>query len=73
VDAADVLISGFTNPKQAVFEVTVTPSVEDSKQNVDVFNSTELKIFEQPMKEEKSCNKRDLQPDSKAIKWSIGI
>lgn len=44
-DAADVLISGFTNPKQAVFEVTVTPTVdEEPEHHEDVFDSSELKI-----------------------------
>jgi hypothetical protein len=58
-DAADVLISGFSNPKQAVFEVTVTPSAdEEPDHNVDVYNSSELKIVQQqePIAEETYSN-----------------
>jgi hypothetical protein len=53
------LISGFSNPKQAVFEVTVTPSVEeDTDHNEDVYDSSELKIVQQqePVAEETYSN-----------------
>lgn len=58
-DAADVLISGFSNPKQAVFEVTVTPSVdEEPEHNLDEYDSSELKIVQhqEPIAEETYSN-----------------
>jgi hypothetical protein len=57
-DAADVLISGFSNPsKQAVFEVTVTPSADEEPDH-NVYNSSELKIVQQqePIAEETYSN-----------------
>jgi len=44
-------VSGFASHKQAVFEVTVAPTADDSVQTEDVFDQGRLKIVEQTIDE----------------------